>query len=214
MAFFSEFYKTLEGQSYRPRIKCPQDLRAPLAPDQELPRRWMKEEMEEQEGLPHQHKEVRAGQPLRRVGPEQGPSLGLQTLVQERGPAQVVLARGHVAVVDHVGHQDRGRDLEGQVLETVEGHDPPDEDLDHQEDLDQDPAPEIWRETVFTWQILTATQPNVIWRKHLQSLDLWLRFGWRGVFLASLLLSTRTRRMPMKPVGQLMVKMCAEEEFV
>ena len=127
--------------------------------------------MEKQEGLHHQHKEVRAGRPLRRVGPGQGPSLGLQTRVRGRGLVQVVLARGHAAVADHVGHRDQGPDLEGQVQETAEGHDPPDEDQDHQEDPDQDPVPGIWTETVFTWQILTAMPPNEIWRTPSPSLD-------------------------------------------
>ena len=168
----------------------------------------MKEETVEEESLHHQQIEVRVSQPLGRVGPELGPSLGPQIHVRGQGLAQVVLVRGHVVVADLEGHQDHDPGLEGQALEIVEGQDP------LEEGHDQDPVPEIWTETVFTWQILTATPPNVTWRKLSQSLGHWLRFGWQEVFPALLLLSTRTKKMPTKPAGQLMVKMCVEEEFV
>ena len=148
----------------------------------------------------HHHDEVRVGQV------DQEPGLSLDHQIPGQEPDQGVLGPGIEAgqdlVADQELHEDPGQDQEE----------------DHQEDIQyllEDPdllQLMRWRGRDSTWLIWTVTPPREIWRTYSPSMDPWLRSGWRGVFPASHLLCSSTRRMRTKRAELLMVRRCVVAE--
>ena len=118
------------------------------------------------------------------------------------------------------GVQDPGIEAGQDLVADQELHEDPgqDQEEDHQEDIQyllEDPdllQLMRWRDRDFTWLIWTVTPPREIWRTYSPSMDPWLRSGWRGVFPASHLSCSSTRRMRTKRVELLMVRRCVVAE--